>query len=121
MKLVPGSFFWRTLNLDFVAALINFGALIAFTMVNLTVIVHFAGKKKLVRTPREIATNVVLPALGMIATGILWANLSPDSSRYGLMWLVLGIAVMLVLTRFLRRPLRMTMEDEMMPHLLDSE
>ncbi len=109
------------LNLDFVAALINFGALIAFTMVNLTVIVHFAGKKKLVRTPREIATNVVLPALGMIATGILWANLSPDSSRYGLMWLVLGIAVMLVLTRFLRRPLRMTMEDEMMPHLLDSE
>lgn len=33
-------------NLDFVASLINFGALIAFTFVNLTVIVYFAYRRR---------------------------------------------------------------------------
>ncbi|MEI2828055.1 MAG: hypothetical protein V9F04_17845 [Dermatophilaceae bacterium] len=103
------------LNLDFVAALINFGALMAFTFVNLTVIVYFAWRKKLVRTPREIFTNVVLPALGVVATLILWANLSPDSFRYGLMWMIAGIVVMLALTRFWTRPLRVQLVEEDMP------
>ena len=105
------------LNLDFVAALINFGALMAFTFVNLTVIVYFAIRRKLVRTPKEIFTNVVLPAIGVIATLILWVNLSPDSFRYGLMWLIAGIVVMLVLTRFWTKPLRIKMEEDDMPSI----
>lgn len=107
------------LNLSFVAALINFGALMAFTFVNLTVIVYFAWRKKLVNTPKEIFTNVILPALGVIATLILWINLSPDSFKYGLIWLVLGIAIMLGLTRFGTKPLRITMEEDQMPSLED--
>lgn len=103
------------LNLDFVAALINFGALMAFTFVNLTVIVHFAWRKGLRHTPREIATNIVLPIIGVLATGILWINLSPDSFHYGLAWLILGIAIMLGLTRFWTKPLRMKLEEEDMP------
>ena len=103
------------LNLDFVAALINFGALMAFTFVNLTVIVHFAWRKKLVRTPREIFTNIVLPALGVLATAILWINLSPDSFHYGLLWMAAGIVVMLGLTRFWTRPLRVQLVEEDMP------
>jgi putrescine importer len=97
------------LNLDFVASLINFGALSAFTVVNLTVIVLFAWRRKLVRNPREIAANVVLPGLGVIATLILWANLSSESFNYGLIWLLLGIGIMLVITRFWRRPMRIQM------------
>jgi putrescine importer len=107
------------LNLSFVAALINFGALMAFTFVNLTVIIYFAWRKKLVNTPKEIFTNVILPALGVIATLILWINLSPDSFKYGLIWLVLGIAIMLGLTRFGTKPLRITMEEDQMPSLED--
>ncbi|MBP9920193.1 MAG: APC family permease [Dermatophilaceae bacterium] len=99
------------LNLDFIAALINFGALMAFTFVNLTVIVYFALRKKEVRTPKEIFTNVVLPALGVVATVILWVNLSPDSFRYGMIWLVIGIGVVVFLTRFFRQPLRITLEE----------
>ena len=37
--------------------------------------------------------HVVLPALGVVATVILWVNLSPDSFRYGMIWLVIGIGV----------------------------
>lgn len=99
------------LNLDFIAALINFGALMAFTFVNLTVIVYFALRKKEVRTPKEIFTNVVLPALGVVATVILWVNLSPDSFRYGMIWLLIGIGVVVFLTRFFRQPLRITLEE----------
>lgn len=107
------------LNLDFVAALINFGALMAFSFVNLTVIVHFAWRKKLVRTPAEIFRNVILPALGLIATLILWANLSPDSFNYGLIWLVIGIATMLVLTRFWTKPIRVQMGEDADPPATD--
>jgi putrescine importer len=103
------------LNLDFVAALINFGALMAFTFVNLTVIVHFAWRKGMRHTPKEIFTNIVLPTIGMIATAILWSNLSPDSFHYGLIWLVVGIGVMLVLTRFWTKPMRIKLEEEDMP------
>ena len=38
-------------NLDFVASLINFGALIAFTFVNLTVIVYFAYRRREINGP----------------------------------------------------------------------
>lgn len=103
------------LNLDFVASLINFGALMAFTFVNLTVIILFAWRRKEIRTPKEILANVVLPSLGVLATVILWTNLSPESFNYGLIWLALGISVMLLLTRFWTKPMRIVMEEEDMP------
>ena len=105
------------LNLDFVAALINFGALIAFTFVNITVIVYFAWRKRLRHTPKEIFTNIVLPLIGVMATLILWVNLSPESFTYGALWLGVGIVVMLALTRFWTKPLRITMEEEQLPTL----
>ncbi|MFZ2501732.1 MAG: APC family permease [Nocardioides sp.] len=105
------------LNLDFVASLINFGALIAFTFVNITVIVYFAVKKKETRTPGEIFKNVVLPLLGVLAVFILWINLSPESFRYGAIWLGIGVVIMLALTRFWTKPLRITLEEDQMPSL----
>ncbi len=54
---------------------------------------------------------VVLPALGVVATVILWVNLSPDSFRYGMIWLLIGIGVVVFLTRFFRQPLRITLEE----------
>ncbi len=97
-------------NLDFVASLINFGALIAFSFVNLTVIAHFAVRQGERRTPKEIFTNIVLPLIGVAMTLVLWVNLSAESRNYGLIWFVLGIVVLLWITRLLRRPLTMKME-----------
>ena len=56
-------------TLEFVASMINFGALIAFTVVNLTVIVFYAWRLKQRRTPKEIFRNIVLPFIGMCLTG----------------------------------------------------
>ena len=98
-------------NLDFVASLINFGALIAFTMVNLTVIIYFAYRRREVSGAGQIFRNIVLPGIGVLATVLLWLYLSPESTRYGIIWFAIGIVVLLWLTRFFRRPLTVNMGE----------
>jgi len=99
------------LTLDFVASLINFGALIAFTFVNLTVIVYFAYRRREINGARQILRNIVLPGIGVMLTVLLWLYLSAESTRYGIIWFAIGIAVLLGITRFFRRPLTINMGD----------
>ncbi|MEA5456013.1 APC family permease [Sinomonas sp. JGH33] len=99
-------------TLEFISSMINFGALIAFTFVNVTVIVFFALRRKEVRTPKEVLTNVVLPLIGTALTGVLWANLHLDALLYGAVWLGIGVVSLLVVTRGFRRPLRVSMREE---------
>ena len=98
-------------NLDFVASLINFGALIAFTFVNLTVIVYFAYRRKEINGAGQIFRNIVLPLIGMALTIVLWIYLSAESTRYGITWFIIGICVLLWITRFFRRPLTINMGE----------
>ncbi|MBP6996539.1 MAG: APC family permease [Phycicoccus sp.] len=99
-------------NLDFIAALINFGALIAFSFVNLTVIAYFAVKRRETHTPKQIFTNIVLPIIGVAMTLVLWWNLSADSRNYGIIWFLIGFVVLLVITRMFRRPMTINLGDE---------
>ena len=98
-------------NLDFVASLINFGALIAFTFVNLTVIVYFAYRRREVHSGSQIFRNIVLPAIGVMLTVLLWLYLSAESARYGIIWFIIGIGVLLWITRFFKRPLSVNMGE----------
>ncbi len=50
-----------TFSLDTISSYINFGALIAFTFVNLTVIVHFAWRQGRRHTARDRFAYIVLP------------------------------------------------------------
>ena len=99
-------------TLEFISAMINFGALIAFTVVNLTVIVFYAFRLKQRRTPKEILRNIVLPFIGMCLTGVLWLNLHLDALIYGTIWLAIGIILLLFMTRGFRSPLTMKIEEE---------
>jgi putrescine importer len=99
-------------TLEFISSMINFGALIAFTVVNLTVIVYYGLRLGLRRTPKEIVTNIVLPFIGMCLTGVLWANLHFDALMYGFIWLTIGIILLVYVTRGLREPLTMKIEEE---------
>jgi putrescine importer len=98
-------------NLDFVAALINFGALMAFSFVNLTVVAHFAVKRKEIGTPMAIFRNVVLPLIGVAFTIVLWWNLSRESFNYGVIWFLIGVLVLLWITRLFRRSMNINMGD----------
>ncbi len=99
-------------NLDFIASLINFGALIAFTFVNLTVIVYFAWRQREVSSPGDIWRNVVLPGIGVALTVLLWVYLSAESTRYGIIWFAIGVVVLLWITRFFRKPMTINLGED---------
>jgi len=99
------SAFW--FDLVTATALINFGALVAFTFVNLSVINQFFLREKLNKTWRERFHYLLLPLLGAITVGILWCNLERDSMIMGLIWAGLGFLYLLYLTRFFRKAARL--------------
>ncbi|GAA1960530.1 APC family permease [Agromyces allii] len=106
------SLFAAVADLDFVFSLINFGALIAFTVVNITVILHFAVRRREVKTGSQIVRNIVLPVIGVVLTVVLWLNISSDAMIYGLLWLSIGVIILLALTRLFRRPMRLSLEED---------
>lgn len=99
-------------TLEFASAMINFGALIAFTFVNLTVIVYFGFRLKQRRTPKEIFINIVLPFVGMCMTLVLWSKLHIQALEYGAIWFTIGLILLVYLTRGFRQPMTMRIEEE---------
>lgn len=99
-------------TLELIAAWINFGALIAFTFVNVSVIAWFAVRKGRRKTPGDIFRYIVMPAIGMLLTGLLWANLHQDALIGGTVWAVIGLLYLLVLTRGFRRKVASFDENE---------
>lgn len=81
---------------------INFGALIAFTFVNLSVIAHFVIRKKMHRNLSGFFNYLISPIIGASFVGILWLNLEKNSFILGLTWAAIGFAYLLYLTKFFR-------------------
>jgi amino acid transporter len=88
------------LDLATLAELISFGALMAFSVVNLSVIKHFFVDLH----DRQVLTNLVLPAIGFLLTAWLWTSLSHVTLVVGLIWLAVGFIWLAVMTRGFRRP-----------------
>jgi putrescine importer len=80
-------------------SLINFGALMAFTFVNLSVISHFAVREKMHRTPKGFFDYVIMPLIGAGSVGILWINLELSSLVMGAGWFLIGLAYLVFLTK----------------------
>jgi putrescine importer len=91
------------LSLETIAAFINFGALIAFSFVNISVIAWFAIRQGRRRTPADIFKFIILPGIGVVLTGVLWANLHADALIGGLIWAGIGFVYLLVITRAFRK------------------
>jgi len=85
-------------------ALINFGALVAFTFVNLSVYNHFWRRKGLNKTWKDRFHYLLLPIVGAVTVGVLWINLEATSLTLGLIWGALGILYLTWLTRRFRKP-----------------
>jgi putrescine importer len=89
-------------SLELISSVINFGALIAFTFVNLSVIAYFVFRKKRYKTAKDIFSYLILPIIGAGLTGILWYFLSADAFIGGVVWVAIGFVYMLFLTKFFR-------------------
>jgi amino acid transporter len=91
------------ISLATVSSMISFGALAAFSFVNLSVIKtylidrgDFSGA--------AIAKYGVIPFLGFAFTIYLWTKLSGVAFEVGLLWLAAGFIYLLVLTRGFQKP-----------------
>ncbi|MBL4954491.1 APC family permease [Neobacillus sp. OS1-32] len=89
-------------SLELISSFINFGALIAFTFVNLSVIAYFIFRKKRYKTGKDIFSYLIMPILGAGSTGILWVNLQADALIGGIVWVIIGFLYLLIQTRFFK-------------------
>ncbi|MBT1621280.1 APC family permease [Curtobacterium flaccumfaciens pv. oortii] len=89
-------------SLDTISSYINFGALVAFTFVNASVIVHFAVRQGRRHTAGDRWKYIVLPGLAMVLTGVLWSQLHADALIAGGVWAAIGFAYLLVITKGFR-------------------
>lgn len=80
---------------------INFGAFLAFTLVNISVIALYRRRHPGVG---GAFTGLIVPAVAAVADLYLLASLDSAARILGLIWLVLGIIYLAGLTRFFRRP-----------------
>ncbi|HCH50777.1 MAG TPA: Putrescine importer PuuP [Proteus sp.] len=86
-------------------ALINFGALVAFTFVNLSVISQFYIRERRNKGIMDNINFLILPIIGAATVGVLWINLEPGSMELGLIWGAIGLLYMVWITRRFRRPM----------------
>ncbi|AKJ42531.1 APC family permease [Pragia fontium] len=92
------------LDLESAISLINFGALVAFSFVNISVIWFFFVRQKRNKTAKDIFSFFILPLIGTVMIVVLWLNLEVDSLRLGLTWGALGLLYLVYITRGFRRP-----------------
>jgi putrescine importer len=76
-------------------AVISFGALFAFSLVNLAVIKQFIVIDKL-RRPKEILVYGLMPLIGFALTIWLWLSLSYGALALGFCWFVIGIIYLVI-------------------------
>lgn len=90
------------LDLATLASMISFGALVAFSVVNLAVIKHYLLDQG--RRGTALIWYGVLPAIGFLLTAWLWTSLSQVALIVGLVWLGIGLVYLAFLTGGFRRP-----------------
>lgn len=91
-------------RLDTAVSLISFGAMVAFSAVNISVFMWFVFYKKEFSSVRQIIKNIICPFLGMASVLVMWCNLKEDALLLGGFWTFLGIGYILY-CKIRKRPL----------------
>ena len=101
------------ISLELAAAMISFGALVAFSFVNLSVLKHYVIDEGR-RTPGDLVKYGLVPAIGVVLTLWLWTSLSGTTFVVGLTWVAVGFVYLVGLTRFFtRRPPELWLDEQM--------
>jgi amino acid transporter len=87
-------------GLTLLTTLVNFGALTAFLLLHVAVIVHFLVRKR----SQDYLRHLVVPLCGLVILGYVVIKAKVTAQAVGLIWLGIGIVVMLVLLWMGRTP-----------------
>lgn len=91
------------IDLNTLASMISFGALVAFSAVNLAAFKHYYIDKHQ-RSGLVVISSAVLPLVGVALTLWLWTSLSWLTLEIGLGWLAIGFVYLAVRTKGFREP-----------------
>lgn len=86
------------------ASVINFGALSAFMMVNLSVIFYYFIRGKKRKGLKNIINYLILPAIGFLICGLVWFSLDGSALTLGGVWFGIGFIYLLYLTKMFKKP-----------------
>ena len=92
------------MDLDIVISMISFGALTAFTFVNLSVISRYALRDGRTKSAKEIMNFVVIPMLGFLSIFAMWLEIEETALKYGLWWAMFGILYLGYKTKGFKQP-----------------
>ncbi|WP_216083779.1 APC family permease [Paenibacillus riograndensis] len=80
------------LSLDFLAKLVNFGAMTTYMLLNLSVITYFFIRKKQ-RGLKGIIRYLISPLIGFGVVAFIWSGFDPMTYYIGFTWLFIGIII----------------------------
>lgn len=89
-------------NVDLLFSVVSFGALAAFSVVNLSVIKRYLWDEKR-RSGRDVSLYGVLPGVGFLLTIWIWTSLTASAFTIGLVWLGGGFVYLLFMTKGFRK------------------
>ena len=92
------------MDLDIVISMISFGALIAFTFVNLSVISRYALRDGRTKSFKDILSFVIIPLLGFISIFAMWLEIEETALKFGLWWAMFGILYLGYKTKGFKHP-----------------
>lgn len=99
------------MDLNLATSIINFGALLGFTMVNICVIVYFFFKKKN-RGLAGFLKYLLVPLIGAVFCSIIFVSLDKYSLIIGGIWLLIGAIYLAIKTKMFRTlPPEMNLEE----------
>jgi amino acid transporter len=93
-------------QVGFLSTLVNFGALVAFLMLHLSVAVYYLIKRR----ERTYGMHLAVPAIGFVIIGYVLWNASRDAKIGGLIWLGVGI-VLLVARKAMGKEVKLNLEE----------
>ena len=86
------------LSLEYVVALISFGALTAFSFVNLSVLAEYVWRQQRWHTAGDVLRYIVTPVLGFMSVGAMWLKVEMTSLTSGLIWGSIGLLYLGIVT-----------------------
>lgn len=78
-------------QLDFLASIVSFGALVGFLMLHISVMAHFLWRQK----SRDWFRHLVVPLIGLAIIAYVLLNAETNAKIAGLIWLAVGVSVLL--------------------------
>jgi amino acid transporter len=93
-------------QIAFLSTLVNFGALVAFLLLHLSVAVYYLIKKR----ERTFGMHLVVPAIGFVIIAYVLWNTDEKAKIGGLIWLGIGI-VLLVARKLSGRDTTLNLEE----------